>query len=157
MPHSTSSWRSWQWKPFDAALSRSERRSQNIYIDLQLLLPVLCCCRCWCCFYSWNSSINCRHFIFDGHRAEMRVTYSTDSPCSPHTHTQTQTQKPTGRKSKRTTKRRRCRGPTNKRTAKEFSWQIMHWAKFGRTVIIYKIIRIFWLYENYLHFIYLLF
>lgn len=40
MPHSTSSWR-WLWKPFDAALSRSERRSQNIYIDSQLLLPVL--------------------------------------------------------------------------------------------------------------------
>lgn len=36
------------------------------------------------------------------------------------TRAQTQTQKPTGRKSKRTTERRRCRGPTNKRTAKEF-------------------------------------
>lgn len=92
MPYSTSSWRSWQWKPFDAALSRSERRSQNIYIDLQLLLPVLfCCC---CCFYSWNSSINCRHFIFDGHRAEMSVTYSTDSPCSPHTDTDSKTNRP---------------------------------------------------------------
>lgn len=118
---STSSWR-WLWKPFDAALSRSERRSQNIYIDLQLS-----CCRCQCCFYSWNSSINCRHFIFDGHRAEMRVTYSPSSP------SRTQTQKPTGRKSKRTTKRHGAASlygsPTNKRTAKEFDGQIVHCRK----------------------------